>query len=431
MPYLHVEIVQKPISSASKHLIIESVRTFMSRYVSLSPGATIKASSLEENLDLKEHVECIKLCDIDYNTEIRATNVQFKYHVVKLNGVGSEIDTMTDTSTGEEFSVAQMWALPARDFHGLWESLVYDSNLKEDTVRFVETAFEFADHGVDPNIVAWNRVVLLHGPPGTGKTSFCRALAQKLAVRFDDRFPRARLIEINAHGLFSKWFAESGKLVARLFEHITEIVEDRQLLLCVLIDEVESLAHARRSALAGVEPSDSIRAVNALLTQLDRLRFYPNTLVLTTSNVTGAIDLAFIDRADIKQHIGLPSDRAAYEILRSCCEELKDRGLLLAGGALFALPLLESWSFAKSASSHDSLKLWEVAQKAAAGGASGRALRRLPLRAMARLAHRPPTLLEFVNAMQSALDASLVDAADMDKDPMVRTEAGQSIPNGH
>lgn len=42
---------------------------------------------------------------------------------------------------------------------------------------------------------------------------------------------------------------------------------------------------------------------------------YPNVLVLTTSNITEAIDLAFVDRADIKQYIGNPSGPARYQVL--------------------------------------------------------------------------------------------------------------------
>jgi hypothetical protein len=37
-----------------------------------------------------------------------------------------------------------------------------------------------------------------------------------------------------------------------------EYIEDPQALLCVLIDEVESLTLARQSSLAGTEPSDSL-----------------------------------------------------------------------------------------------------------------------------------------------------------------------------
>jgi len=55
-----------------------------------------------------------------------------------------------------------------------------------------------------------------------------------------------------------------------------------------------------QAAASGGEPSGAIRAVNALLTQLDALRRFPNVMVLTTSNITEAIDVAFVDRADIK-----------------------------------------------------------------------------------------------------------------------------------
>ncbi|XP_075981543.1 pachytene checkpoint 2 protein [Anticarsia gemmatalis] len=415
-PPLHVEVVQKSQSRANKDYIKELVHSFLVNFVSLCPGASITEADLEDNLELKEHVQMITFCDIEHDTEVLVTEADLIYHIYKLDSFGAETDTMTDTSTGEEFAAADMWALPSKEFHGLWESLIYDTKLKEDTVRFVETAFDFADKGVDPNIIGWNRVVLLHGPPGTGKTSLCRALAQKLSVRLSDRFPRARLVEINAHGLFSKWFAESGKLVARLFERLEEIVADRRLLACVLVDEVESLAHARRAALSGLEPSDSIRAVNALLTQLDRLRRRPNALVLTTSNVTGAIDVAFVDRADIKRRVGPPSARAAYEILRGCCGELMARGVLAPREPVFELRVLEGSRFADSESSRASLRLWDVARDAAAARLSGRALRRLPFlaRALQLRGAAPPDLLRFVAGLRAALRDHLADAAELD-----------------
>lgn len=416
-PPLHVEVVQKRASRATKDHLKSAVHAFLSNYRSLTPGGSLRLDE-SEGAELREHVEAITFCDVEHpaGADVALPDTELVLHVFKLHE-GGESDTMADGGSGEEVVVAEMWPLPAQALHGLWGSLVFESRLKEDTVRFVETAFLFAESGVDPDVVGWNRVVLLHGPPGTGKTSLCRALAHKLSVRLAERFPRARLLEINAHALFSKWFAESGKLVARLFERVHELAADPALLTVVLLDEVESLAHARRAALHGLEPSDAIRAVNALLTQLDRLRRCANVLVLTTSNVTGAIDPAFLDRADIARRVGPPTPAAAYEILRSCCAELAARGLVADGAArLFGVRALEGSQWAASAAADASLRLWAVARAAAEAQLSGRALRRLPFLASALHAARtppPPPLPAFVGALHSALHQHLQDRTEL------------------
>lgn len=107
------------------------------------------------------------------------------------------------------------------------------------------------------------------------------------------------------------------------------MVEDEpNSLFCVLIDEVESLAASRVSS-GGAEPSDAVRAVNSLLTSMDRLKVYRNVMILTTTNITGSVDGAFVDRVDMKQFIGLPCLEARFEILRSCLEELMRVGIVV------------------------------------------------------------------------------------------------------
>lgn len=93
-------------------------------------------------------------------------------------------------------------------------------------------------------------------------------------------------------------------------------------MVCVLIDEIESLTHERTQCLSGNEPSDAIKVVNAVLTQVDQLKRYPNVLIMTTSNIVGAIDAAFVDRADVKQFLGFPGIPAIRKIYHSCLQEL-------------------------------------------------------------------------------------------------------------
>ena len=81
--------------------------------------------------------------------------------------------------------------------------------------------------------------------------------------------------------------------------------------------------------MSGREPSDALRVVNALLTQLDKLKHRKNCLVMTTSNLSAAIDGAFIDRADIKQYIGLYVDSVYHQICTYSCEQTSTTSDLL------------------------------------------------------------------------------------------------------
>ena len=70
---------------------------------------------------------------------------------------------------------------------GLPTSLVYDDDVKADLLNYATSAFFFSQHHVDNAIISLNRLLLLHGPPGTGKTSLCKSLAQKLAPHRSNR----------------------------------------------------------------------------------------------------------------------------------------------------------------------------------------------------------------------------------------------------
>ena len=262
--------------------------------------------------------------------ELSSTSLDYILSIPRyIHVYRNDEDGEMDVADGDDdFSAFSQTFLPAQSLSTLWDSLYYEAELKSDLLAYVQTSLLFADGGVRADWISSNRVLLLHGPPGTGKTSLCRALANKLAIRLSHRYPSASLLEINAHSLFSKWFSESGKLVMKLFERIREELEDSSGFVLVLIDEVESLTAARAAAVAGSEPSDAVRVVNALLTQLDSLRKYPNVLVLATSNVTEAIDDAFVDRADIKVYIGNPNEDGRSEILCSGAAELMRCGIL-------------------------------------------------------------------------------------------------------
>jgi SpoVK/Ycf46/Vps4 family AAA+-type ATPase len=109
-------------------------------------------------------------------------------------------------------------------------------------------------------------LILLYGPPGTGKTSLCQGLAQKISIRLNSTYKETKLIQIKTASLLSKFYSESAKQIAGIFIQIAQICQENENgFVCVLIDEIESIACSRQLSMCSGESQDTLRATNALL----------------------------------------------------------------------------------------------------------------------------------------------------------------------
>lgn len=75
-----------------------------------------------------------------------------------------------------------------------------------------------------------------------------------------------------------------------MFENIETILqEEEDTFVCLFMDEIETLVARRDRALSSNEPFDAIRAVDAVLTGLDKLKEHSNVIVVCTSNLITAL----------------------------------------------------------------------------------------------------------------------------------------------
>ena len=210
--------------------------------------------------------------------------------------------------------------LPADHHEGPWDSIVTPPGLKE---RLLGTALLMLRHGRSLSQLngAPHGLILLSGPPGTGKTTLCQGLAQKVALALSTR-GATTFVEIDPHAFPSDMLGEGPRAVMRLFSDTLPELAARRPHTVVLVDEIEALAVRRSAASFDTNPVDVHRATDALLSGLDTLRkSCPQVLVLGTTNFSVAVDEAFLDRADLVLRLGLPDEDTIAEILRQTIAE--------------------------------------------------------------------------------------------------------------
>ncbi|MBB4617556.1 CDC48 family AAA ATPase [Sphingomonas abaci] len=141
--------------------------------------------------------------------------------------------------------------------------------------------------------------VLLHGPPGTGKTRLARAVANESDAQF---------FLINGPEIMGSAYGESESRLREIFEEASKAAPS-----IVFIDEIDSIAPKRGQVQGEAEK----RLVAQLLTLMDGLEARANLVVIAATNRPEAIDEALRrpGRFDREIIVGVPDERGRREIL--------------------------------------------------------------------------------------------------------------------
>ena len=177
------------------------------------------------------------------------------------------------------------------DVGGMEDTIQQLREMVELPLRYPEL---FIRLGVDPP-----KGVLLHGPPGTGKTRLAQAVANESDAEF---------FTINGPEIMGSAYGESEKALREVFEKATKAAPA-----IVFIDEIDSIAPKRNQVPGEAEK----RLVAQLLTLMDGLESRSNLVVIAATNRPDAVDEALRrpGRFDREIVIGVPDEKGRREIL--------------------------------------------------------------------------------------------------------------------
>ncbi|XP_023637815.1 calmodulin-interacting protein 111 isoform X2 [Capsella rubella] len=148
--------------------------------------------------------------------------------------------------------------------------------------------------------------VLIHGPPGTGKTSLARSFARDSGVNF---FP------VNGPEIISQYLGESEKALDEVFRSASNATP------AVFIDDLDAIAPARKEG--GEELSQ--RMVATLLNLMDGISRSDGVVVIAATNRPDSIEPALRrpGRLDREIEIGVPSSAQRSDILHTILRRMQ------------------------------------------------------------------------------------------------------------
>ncbi|WBY16784.1 CDC48 family AAA ATPase [Erythrobacteraceae bacterium WH01K] len=220
------------------------------------------------------------------------TQIRLSVHSTTPKGI-VHIDENTEVELRAEFEAPRdaRAVVNYDDVGGIDDTIQQLREMVELPLRYPEL---FTRLGVDPP-----KGVLLHGPPGTGKTRLAQAVANESDADFSI---------INGPEIMGSGYGESEKRLREVFEQAAQNAPA-----IVFIDEIDSIA-PKRSQVSGEAEK---RLVAQLLTLMDGLEARVNVVVIAATNRPDAIDEALRrpGRFDREIVIGVPDESGRREIL--------------------------------------------------------------------------------------------------------------------
>ena len=204
----------------------------------------------------------------------------------------TESTTITLNPKAVEVSEEKVLEVTYEDVGGIEEEVTKVREMVELPLKHPEI---FEKLGIQPPAG-----VLLHGPPGSGKTLLAKAVANESEANF---------ILVNGPEIMNKFYGESERKIRSIFEEAEKNAPS-----IIFFDEIDAIAPKREETYGEVER----RVVSQLLTQMDGLKKRGKVVVIGATNRPNAIDPALRrpGRFDREISIGVPNKKGRLNILK-------------------------------------------------------------------------------------------------------------------